>query len=121
MNLNACPCCGNKTLTERNNYEICEVYGWEDDDIQSDDPDFTDGANHISLNEARAAWAEGKPLEPLFKVGWQRLNERVSAGLTGEHEYWERVVYKHAPDPLAVLNRETGEKRPVLELEALAK
>jgi hypothetical protein len=33
---------------------------------------------------------------------------------------WERVVYKHAPNPLAVLNGEASEKQPILELESLA-
>lgn len=31
----ACPCCDYLTLTERGQYEICEVCFWEDDGTQS--------------------------------------------------------------------------------------
>ncbi|MCT4713480.1 hypothetical protein MUA01_00480 [Enterobacteriaceae bacterium H18W14] len=48
-----CPCCGNRTIDELGCYEICPVCGWEDDPVQSADPDFSGGANSPSLNEAR--------------------------------------------------------------------
>ncbi len=49
-----CPCCHEKTLTDGpGNYDICPNCGWEDDPIQRDDPDYTGGANEMSLNEAR--------------------------------------------------------------------
>lgn len=48
-----CPCCGNKTIGELGNYEICPICEWEDDPVQSEDPDFAGGANSPSLNEAR--------------------------------------------------------------------
>ncbi len=51
-----CPCCGQRTLSERGAYEICRRCAWEDDPTQSDDPDYRGGANEMSLNEARAAW-----------------------------------------------------------------
>lgn len=101
MDLKECPCCGKKTLTERDNYEICEVCGWEDDDIQSDDPDYSSGANHISLNEARKAWSEGKELFPLMKASFHKI--ATTAETDVGYEYWQRVVAKHAPDPLASL------------------
>lgn len=51
-----CPCCGSKTLSEAGAYEICDVCDWEDDPVQSADPDYAGGANKLSLNEARKAW-----------------------------------------------------------------
>ncbi|MGN6317218.1 CPCC family cysteine-rich protein [Trinickia sp.] len=54
--LHPCPCCGQSTLCDRGSYEICRVCGWEDDPIQSADPDYAGGANSTSLNEARARW-----------------------------------------------------------------
>jgi rubredoxin len=53
---NACPVCGEHTLSERGAYEICSVCGWEDDPAQSADPDLAGGANRESLNQARANW-----------------------------------------------------------------
>ena len=50
-----CPCCGQYTLTGKppGTYLICRVCGWEDDPVQFDDPDYTGGANRVSLAEAR--------------------------------------------------------------------
>lgn len=50
-----CPCCGYLTMEEeeRGSYDICPVCFWEDDGLQFDEPDDEDGANHVSLNQAR--------------------------------------------------------------------
>jgi hypothetical protein len=48
-----CPCCGNRTLGEEGSYDICPVCFWEDDKAMYRDPDLADGANKVSLNEAR--------------------------------------------------------------------
>ena len=55
-----CPCCGLLTMDgpTRDTYIICPVCGWEDDDIQFNHPDHAGGANHVSLNEARANYAK---------------------------------------------------------------
>jgi hypothetical protein len=52
----ACPCCRFFTLDEPppGTFDICEVCGWEDDNVQFDDPEFRGGANSSSLNEYRA-------------------------------------------------------------------
>ena len=55
--LQSCPCCGSKVLTTLGEYEICEVCGWEDDPVQSTDPDYAGGANKLSLNEVRKEWS----------------------------------------------------------------
>lgn len=47
-----CDCCGYYTL-EDEVYEICSVCQWQEDYITRKDPDFTGGANEVSLNEAR--------------------------------------------------------------------
>lgn len=53
----ACPCCGSKTLSELDVYEICDVCGWEDDPAQRNDPALEGGANDESLSQARARWS----------------------------------------------------------------
>ena len=50
-----CPCCGYLTLDEEppGTFDICPVCGWEDDNVQFDDPSFQGGANRVSLMQAR--------------------------------------------------------------------
>lgn len=56
----ACPCCGYLTIAEppTGSYEICEVCGWEDDNVQAEDPAFRGGANKNSLNAVRASFLQ---------------------------------------------------------------
>lgn len=51
----ACPCCGYFTLSEQppGTFEICPVCYWEDDNVQYDDPNYSGGANKVSLSKAR--------------------------------------------------------------------
>jgi len=49
--LEACPCCGYRTIGERGGYEICQVCFWEDDG--GNDLDAHSGPNHMTLREAR--------------------------------------------------------------------
>lgn len=51
-----CPCCGYLTLGERppGTFEICPVCAWEADNVQFHDPAYEEGANRVSLNQARA-------------------------------------------------------------------
>ena len=51
-----CPVCGFKTLRSDRDYSICSICMWEDDPIQTDDPDFWGGANSLSLNDYREKW-----------------------------------------------------------------
>lgn len=55
-----CPVCGNKTLEELHEYDICTICWWEDDPVQFNDPTFTGGANKMSLNQAREAYKRGE-------------------------------------------------------------
>ena len=59
-NLLPCPCCGQRTLSEEGEYEICPVCLWEDDPVQSNKPTYAGGANHISLVKAREDWVKQK-------------------------------------------------------------
>ena len=52
VNFYPCPCCGELVLQKPGNYEICRICKWEDDPVQSANPDFKGGANAQSLNEA---------------------------------------------------------------------
>ncbi len=54
--LEPCPCCDTATISERGEYEVCGLCGWEDDPVQSEDPDYAGGANRLSLNQARQEW-----------------------------------------------------------------
>lgn len=53
-----CPVCGKFTFENADDFEICEVCGWEDDGLQLDDPDLAGGANHFNLNQAREVWKQ---------------------------------------------------------------
>ncbi|WP_354681976.1 CPCC family cysteine-rich protein [Cupriavidus necator] len=61
------PCCGGFTIDELGIYEICTVCGWEDDPVQSADPDYAGGANSCSLREAQLLWRKRKPSK--HKIG----------------------------------------------------
>lgn len=51
-----CPCCGHRTLLERDYYELCPVCFWEDDPEQAERPWAWGGANGISLVEGQQAY-----------------------------------------------------------------
>ena len=50
-----CVCCGYYTLESEDplSYDICPVCFWEQDPIQQNNPNFTGGANTVSLNQAK--------------------------------------------------------------------
>ena len=58
-----CPVCGRYEFEKEDSYEICPICRWENEKWQYDNPDETECANVMSLNEARAAWAQGKTIE----------------------------------------------------------
>jgi hypothetical protein len=53
-----CNCCGFRTLTVSNGYEICPVCFWEDDPVQNEDLQYSGGANSLSLEETRHNYIE---------------------------------------------------------------
>lgn len=57
-----CPICGSMAYEEEEDFNICELCGWENDGSLSD-PDWWGGANEKwSVNTARKAWEEGQTL-----------------------------------------------------------
>ena len=56
----ACPCCGYYTYEHipDGSYDICPVCFWEDDIVQLEDPLFEEGANNVSLQQARLNYKE---------------------------------------------------------------
>ena len=51
-----CPCCGYYTLKVTNGShedEICQVCFWHSNFVQDNDPNFSEGAHEMSLNEAK--------------------------------------------------------------------
>lgn len=56
----ACPCCNYLTYDEEPNgsFEICPVCYWEDDAVQNNNPVYSNGANNISLNDAKKNFKE---------------------------------------------------------------
>ncbi|MDF7671054.1 CPCC family cysteine-rich protein [Orbaceae bacterium ESL0721] len=53
-----CPCCGNYVFHKEGKGEICPICGWIDDLLQSIDPDYKNGWNKISLNQAKAEFKQ---------------------------------------------------------------
>lgn len=55
-----CPVCGKAAVQE---YDICNICGWENDPVQSWKPTLPGGANRMSLEEAKEAYRKGMPIE----------------------------------------------------------
>lgn len=55
-----CPVCGEYEFAMDDDYDVCEVCGWENDGLQMDEPDYRGGANPESLNERKAEWEKKK-------------------------------------------------------------
>jgi hypothetical protein len=64
-----CPCCGYRTLPDRDAYSICPVCFWEDDgDWDPDDELERSGPNHgLTLGEGRANFAAFGACEPRLR------------------------------------------------------
>ena len=60
IEIDKCPCCGQVAVEE---YEICPVCKWQNDPVQAKKPDYSGGANRMSLCEARAAYARGEKVK----------------------------------------------------------
>lgn len=48
-----CPVCGKYIFEHKASYDICDVCGWEDDEVQNADHDYRGGANELSVNDSR--------------------------------------------------------------------
>lgn len=54
------------TLNGMGDYDICPICFWEDDPVQSENPDYRGGANKISLHEAQKNYKEFGACEKRF-------------------------------------------------------
>lgn len=63
LNKHKCPICGRYEFPDDNSFDICPVCNWEDDADQEENPDEENGANRMSLNQAREAWKNGQKVE----------------------------------------------------------
>jgi len=48
-----CPVCKGYDFNEDNDFDVCDICGWENDGMQLDDPDDWGGSNDLTLNSAR--------------------------------------------------------------------
>lgn len=63
-----CPVCGEYEFPDLNSYDICPICGWEDEEYFEGG-----GANDMSLEEAKADFAEKRKLNPKYK--WSKRNK----------------------------------------------
>jgi hypothetical protein len=61
-----CPCCGYQTLAPDTpgSYEVCPVCYWLDDLVAFYAPEYESEYNHLSLEQARANFAEHGAITP---------------------------------------------------------
>ncbi|MCD9571938.1 CPCC family cysteine-rich protein [Pseudomonas protegens] len=69
--LEACPCCGYRTLSARGDYQICDLCHWEDDGSEA--LDVLSGPNHKTLGQAREHFARQQGRLPLDK--WPHISK----------------------------------------------
>ena len=62
MNETVCPVCGKYHFEEKDAFEECPVCGWVDDLVQRINPDYKNGFNRISVNEAKEIFASGRKI-----------------------------------------------------------
>lgn len=79
-----CKCCGHVFIKDEGMHDICPVCGWEDDDIQNNDPDYWGGSNYFSLNKYRTVFESGADIH--------KAKEDHKVMVTGDK--WENFDYK---------------------------
>lgn len=71
-----CPCCGYRTLDKNMLFHVCEICYWEDDPIQSLDPDYVGGANgDITLRDAQQNFQTCGACHPKYADDVRKPNE----------------------------------------------
>lgn len=55
-----CPVCGKYEFKAPDDFDVCPICNWENDGLQTDEPDYAGGANKMSLNQAKEAWKRGE-------------------------------------------------------------
>lgn len=59
-----CPVCKEYEFEMANDFDICHVCFWENDGLQSENPNMTGGANLLSLNEYKQNWNKINTIVP---------------------------------------------------------
>jgi hypothetical protein len=68
-----CLGCGFRVFSEPpGTFEICPVCGWEDDNVQADDPSYQGGANGICLTDHQQSVLQRFPITIQEHAGFQR-------------------------------------------------
>lgn len=62
-----CPVCGKYEFPDDNSFDICPFCGWQDDSIQEEKPDYSGGANDLSLNDCRKNYESKIKEDPNYK------------------------------------------------------
>ena len=96
-----CPSCGFYSIGESifGSFNICDICGWEDDNVQLANPSSSGGANKISLIESQIIILNKIPLEIKEYNGikrdrkWRPLNKQEIAKFNKEKEikYWKNM------------------------------
>ena len=109
----ACPCCGKDTLDEPppGTYAICPVCNWEDDRVQFEDPTYKNGANHMSLTEARESYYAGNIGTVNNSGKIIKKNIMVSQSLTPSG-YIQQNVKTNGGDPMLRFLQEAAQVKP---------
>ena len=76
--LKQCPCCDYFTMTNRGDYEICEICFWEDSGQDLDDLKSHSGPNHITLEQGRENFLRFGACEEKFTEHVISKSERAS-------------------------------------------
>ena len=92
MSKRRCPVCGEFEFVIADDFEVCDICGWEDDGLQLYDPGMFGGANAISLNQAREIWKQTHD----WKAG-AIANRRAYEGLPVFDENG-KVILEEPPD-----------------------
>ncbi len=115
-----CRVCGLGYIEDE--FSVCQVCGWEDDDVQNLDPDYPGGANDMSLNQHKKFWEDSK--EDILKNHPNDLF--YVAEKAGEYykTHFEQInlAYHRAQDPnYDIRTRQIEENKRKRELEELQK
>lgn len=62
-----CPICHKYEFKNIGCFDICPFCGWEDDDVQLNEPDYAGGANELSLNAYREKYEKLIAENPKYK------------------------------------------------------
>ena len=93
-----CPVCGKFEFEEYGDFDICPVCNWENDNLQYDEHNYSGGANHLSVIEARIEY---------FVMNHPKTAEKAAKA---KEEYENNLISIYGK--YAGINRVTEEENP---------